>query len=419
MKWLSLTAVLAAAIISNNAFSQSKAGGYYVSMAGDTVKGVFSRYKEWIKNPQKVSFITQQGNEKLALTTGNCRMFAVEGRDMYETHQLQRLMNVPGPSLADDDTASKYDTVTAFMRIAYQNNRLKLLELADGLRLNLYIQPAGGQPEELTYKLIKTVLSFTDDITYRIQLGRYLASEPQYQTAKGQQMLKEVQYTTEGIAKLLEYMSGVKNQLSMSKKIAPRLQVMGGIALNRMDYVVEPSNAVSFENQSRSFNTHTSPVAGIGITLFQQRNFGRNFFHFSLLGYQFRHEARNSLPFSTSVQTTVQQGGVAELLMMGGRNLVHTKRLSWYVAPGLSANFMLNSRQTTEIIFIGGAITNSKTDRHGSFVFSLNAQTGLWLNSRVHIWGRYKFKADIDDFVNYRNQHSSILAGIGYTINRQ
>src|SRR5688572_20007254 len=75
-------------------FAQKKTvPGHYISLLGDTVKGEFSNYSEWSKNPSEVKFAAGTSVKPIRLTPQNCQKFVVEGHDEYLSYVGQRLVN--------------------------------------------------------------------------------------------------------------------------------------------------------------------------------------------------------------------------------------------------------------------------------------------------------------------------------------
>src|SRR6476660_8911382 len=122
-----------------NTFSQkNEFTGYYIKLTGDTVKGVFTNYRQWGNNPDRVSFIQTSTGTELQLTPTNCQSFLIDNNDHYVSYQGPRLTNPIDFNNAQNNTADAFETITTFLRQAAATEKLKLYVYKESSRINLF-----------------------------------------------------------------------------------------------------------------------------------------------------------------------------------------------------------------------------------------------------------------------------------------
>ncbi|MEO8947322.1 MAG: hypothetical protein ABI308_02865 [Mucilaginibacter sp.] len=124
--------------------------GYIINLHGDTVTGYID-YKEWISNPNRVSFKNTANTTPQMYTPTNVNGFGITGLDTYQTYKGKISLDKVDLShlLSHIDTTSVLDTV--FLRILNNGRFLTLLEYKDDIKVRYFIAKKGEQPDELIY----------------------------------------------------------------------------------------------------------------------------------------------------------------------------------------------------------------------------------------------------------------------------
>src|SRR5215203_1606525 len=92
--FLRLNLITACLFFCNLLSAQKKSvRGYYITPQSDTVKGMFTTYAQWNKNPSQVEFVVAGATISILLTPRNVQKFVVEGFDEYLSYAGQRLLN--------------------------------------------------------------------------------------------------------------------------------------------------------------------------------------------------------------------------------------------------------------------------------------------------------------------------------------
>src|SRR5205809_1866498 len=128
--------------IFTNAFAQKKdVEGYYVTMNGDTVKGVLVKYVRWNESPGTVRFRNSNGDET-AITPATAKMFMANGQYPYYAYKGVRHLN--------NKNAGEME-IHAFLEMIFESGDTRLFEFKDSLRANYFIQTNDQPLTELLY----------------------------------------------------------------------------------------------------------------------------------------------------------------------------------------------------------------------------------------------------------------------------
>lgn len=152
-----LTTLFYAILLCTPSFAQKKTvTGFYISVQGDTVKGVFPNYSQWSNNPSEVEFAAAASVEPTTLTPQNCRNFVIEGHDEYLSYAGQRLVN---PIYDNEVSKKRYsnlgdeqEEVVTFLRLVTRTPNCELYVFTDNKRPNFFYRLPGDSVVELKYK---------------------------------------------------------------------------------------------------------------------------------------------------------------------------------------------------------------------------------------------------------------------------
>ena len=67
--------------------------GYYIAKSGDSVRGFFTNYNQWIKNPTTVQFTPENSGSVIELSTSNTEKFGIDNYDYFVSATGERLIN--------------------------------------------------------------------------------------------------------------------------------------------------------------------------------------------------------------------------------------------------------------------------------------------------------------------------------------
>ncbi|NCT75444.1 MAG: hypothetical protein GXC78_12975 [Chitinophagaceae bacterium] len=263
------------------AFSQKNMlPGYIVLPSKDTVWGNID-YRNWEKNPAQIAFL-QPGSTERSYTVNDIDAFGVTGRDYYRKATVS----------VDDNTVNAWEVSvynkeliheqTVFLRILNEGKELTLYEFVN-FKPHYYIAKAGGQVEELIYKLSKTSELSSNVITYedfKVQLKSLLSANG---TLSYEQSLKidKLNYKEKDLVKFASQVNGGtssgKVNFANNKKIKPRLFAGGGVLLPNFGF-----NSADARLHSIKFKGKFSYIVTGGADFFAARNLQHLFLRLEL-----------------------------------------------------------------------------------------------------------------------------------------
>jgi hypothetical protein len=380
--------------------AQKRVPGYYISSKGDTISGSFTEFSEWNFNPSHVKF-EGNTNESHVLTVENCKSFAVNGYDQYESIQLSRMTNsIELNGNYEMEGAEAFENIKVFGRIIYNNNGLRLIEFKDKKRENYFYQKDNGAITELVFRVYLSDGKVVDDKRYLKQLQALFVSHLQ-KDKKLAQGLPRLQYTEED---LVSFVNQVHNEkvLKNARKYPSELVLIGGASFN--SFKVTPRN-VFLTQSTTSYNSVLSPIIGFGIINYSQRNFGKNIYAVQIKNYSFKNKGIADNKVSYEYKANVTMVGVNF-----GRKWINKPNLSWYTSFAPSAVFLLGNTETR----VSGEQKKVVKGRFLAHIVGL--QTGV-VFQRFGIWGLYNIgTVNTHTYVQVGTRHRSLQAGIDWKL---
>lgn len=397
--------LLAGLFFSGLGFSQ-KFSGYFISTKGDSVAVYFPNYRQWNENPKSIAAVTQAG-EAVVLSSDNASKIVISGYDTYISKNFERLLNQTEMkfdqfALPEQDSLER---LNAFLLLVTEANGYKLFQYKDAIRENFFIEDQGGNFSELKFKIsyANSSLNVIKDETFKRQLQvifiRQITENPQLIN-----QLQHLRYQENELKKFVTLAATGSTKIEKDKQRFPsELFVLGGLAYNT--FRIEPGlESVAYTNAR--FESRMAPVVGLGITIFQQRNLGRNYFRLWTKYYQY-----------SNIGTYKGYGGNEEKISFEakllntyfgmGRKWVQARNFYWHTDLAMAMIAFLNNK---EIRHAGGQETNGQ--RVG---LNFNVHTGIalkngfgfWLNSNI-------LPVNVSKYMLFGTMHRSLQTGVSY-----
>lgn len=246
--------------------------GYIVTLKGDTSKG-FVDYKEWNKNPQRISFKTSETAGAQQLSTADVNAFGITGFDDYQKHVLPISMS----AVKTIDLPSALDTsfvvAPVFLRIVAAGKKVTLYQYIDDLKERFFIAERSNTPVELKRNLYRDAVngSVAREVnTYRLQLQRLSTI---YQPGN-QALLYKIQgavYQQGELEKIVIAINGVDGFTTKVNHDRGGMRFFAGIAANATRTKVTGQSSFSTVDP----NTSILPQISFGADFFINKNIGK------------------------------------------------------------------------------------------------------------------------------------------------
>ncbi|MEZ5039988.1 MAG: hypothetical protein R2828_08850 [Saprospiraceae bacterium] len=191
--------------------------GHVVTKKGETIQGEIN-YKEWVVNPRKISFRTEEGVQ--VYTPNDLKTFKIDAKnEIYESaivlvnRESLEWEEMPQFQLYSDvDMTIEMHIDTVFL-LTLAKGKMNLYQLIDeNKRLHFYFQKTGGQKEPLIYRAVKIMrpgLLGSTDFTIDPNLPRSIF----FEDYKGQ--LKLAMYECEGLTNAIDKLTYSRSILDM------------------------------------------------------------------------------------------------------------------------------------------------------------------------------------------------------------
>jgi len=392
-----------------NTFSQkNEFTGYYIKLTGDTVKGVFTNYRQWGNNPDRVGFIPTSTGTELQLTPTSCQSFLIDNNDTYVSYKGPRLTNPIDFNNAQNNTADAFETITTFLRQAAATEKLKLYVYKESSRINLFYKENNNTIIELQQKGAVVNNSFWESMTYKQQLKELFPSE------KDKEKINQLNYTEESIGSFVNKQNKVEPNLKKPNSNFDGLLIMAGASLNSLKFSGDKSVVYS----SKDYPTNITPVIAVGYKFSINRNFGKLFLFPQLIISSFKHTAttfyNSTTPYPAQVNT-FQSSPTISFGLHFGYNIVNKQGLKLFIAPGAGITILSKNKQTDKTQF---SITEERTivTPQPNTTYLLDVQGGLIVVEKFIIWGSYNLPATITSYSSNKGNLSSVRFGLGYKL---
>src|SRR6185437_5859689 len=164
-----------------SSFAQSNfKPGYVITLKGDTLRG-FIDYKEWDKNPVKISFKNNSGDNRTEIfTTENARQFVVSGAECFKRFTVHVSQDQVELASVKQGADTSFITAKVFLRLLSAGKNISLFSYTDKIKTRYYIlDGVEERPQELVYRVYYSAGNSTmlqTENRFRSQL-EYLSSK--------------------------------------------------------------------------------------------------------------------------------------------------------------------------------------------------------------------------------------------------
>src|SRR5829696_1786557 len=287
---IKLTGFAFAMFIWTNLSAQKKAvTGFYITLQGDTVRGIFPSYAQWNRNPAEVEFTSTTSLKSILLTPLMCRKFVVEGYDEYLSYSGQRLTNpidddeIMG-NYTNSSNSDEYGNIVTFLRLVSRTNGGELYFYKDGKRSNFYFRLNDKPLAELRYKKYYDKGQIREIAEYKQQLNNLFAET--IEQRKLSSSLERLPYTEDELSVFLEALfPQEKAPVRRGKNPANGWIVSAGVIRN----TIQVTEDKTFLSVSRKQEASLSPLLSVGYYHLFNRNFGRFFIFPQVTFFRFKN----------------------------------------------------------------------------------------------------------------------------------
>jgi hypothetical protein len=388
--------------------AQKQVRGYAVMLTGDTLQGFFINYKDWEKNPGKVSFTTSKDSRLTTLTPFNTAGFKAEGYNSYEAFSVHYLKssNEFVSSMVDNHFDDRQDSLTAFLEVVFHSPDYKLLMLQLSKRI-YFVQAGNAPPKELVKIVADQGTHFSEVDRFKDDLRTLFKDRlPQ---DKLEALLRNVHYTEKSLVGFFEKATGLRKQ-ARKQTIPNELFVAGGLAVNSFKITGGTPNL----EESAHYKTSGAPFFRVGLFLYSPRKFGKLFMSPVVNVYTYKNTAVTYPQNNYTVTTSYQSKLVVNPSLLLGANLVNTEKLRLFLSGG-PGMLLLVKNQKVQRREVYATPTNYVTDLRGSLM-TVNTQMGVSINNKLTFFASYILPVTITNNVYYEGRHSSLQTGIGYKL---
>ena len=324
-----LNAVAIALLFCFVTLAQKKAlPGYYITVQGDTMKGIFPSYAQWNKSPGKVEFIVAGTTKSIELTPENSRKFVVDGYDEYISYTGLRLLNpIDNTTMINDRVTmgpnDSSETVVIFLRLVTRTTGGDLYVLNDAKRMNLFYQLPGQMPEELKFKKTFNQNQIKEIDIYRQQLNDLFGNLIIQKNMTPS--LEKLDYTEKDLMTFFLSLFPTAGPARNEHRAASKWVVSIGGALNMFKVQADKS----FTAVPKTYSSSFSPVASIGFMAALDRNFGKYFLYPNISLFRYKNTGEeNTGTFNSSY--TYQADLIGIIALNGGINLTNEENFQFF-----------------------------------------------------------------------------------------
>lgn len=402
-------------ISSSQLSAQRKAfSGFYISSVGDTIKGFFSDYKQWHKNPTRVAFIESATSKRVILTPKNCVKFIINDNDEYLAYSgprledpLQDLQIVNNKELSTNDY--QYGDIVAFLRLLSKSKEAELYIFSDKRRMNLFYKLPGQPITELKYKKIYKDNQIYDVEDYKQQLLNVFAM--QITDKDLTRSLERLAYKEKDMMDFFDnlYQTGKPN--IRHKDTASRWVLLGGVSINsgkvKYDYATDKNQ----EYHSSSI----SPLISIGYVVPLQRNFNKYFLfpEIKIFKYSSITGELNTAAFKNTI--TFKSDWVATLELNAGVNLINQEKLKMHISGGGGIKYLANNKKISESFALPETSPYSSSELGLPKIGVMcNLSAGGTFQERIVVIVSYIFRTPLEDNAGSTPRFGGIQLRAGY-----
>ncbi len=380
--------------------------GYYISLAGDSVKGAFPDYHKWVHSPKSVAFVKETG-EKLLLTPDSCLALLVPGEESYLSYKGQRMTNPVNESSALHELvgyATTTEGITAFIKEIGTANEISFYIYKDAKRANLYYK-SGDEIVELKYKAYYQNGAVHEESTYKDQLFALFGGNE-----KLLQQITEMSYSEESLRTLV-YKLNPREKKRTVKKVDPLKGMVlgGGVGINTLRVSGDKLVAATAIEYRRSM----TPVIKVGYISPVGRSFGKYFIFPQLTLYSYTNKGE-TIQRGLTTWSRYKASSVAAASVNFGITLMNRANTRVFLAPGVGLMAIMGNRIIEEAqISVSPEARSYRTTKGKDLTFGLNMQAGMAIKNRGLLWIGYSAPTTVTNQIYYTAKHASIQVGGG------
>ncbi len=255
--------------------------GYIVTLKGDTLKG-FINQKEWIYNPEDVTFKSDNNSTTQLFTPSSITAFGVTGSEYYKSYNGKISIdksndNELGAVLKMIDTTTVVKST--FLMILYSGKNLSLLRYKDQIKTRYFIAEKNNNIQELAYHV------YIDDSNGSNKIAYYTKYKQQLQLLRTAyqpgsiSLINDIQntnYEQQSLIKIISKLDGGTNTLNLNSGSKSHVRFFAGVGAGLI--TTEVKNFININSSS----SHTSPMINIGFDLAFNKNQGKFLFRTEL-----------------------------------------------------------------------------------------------------------------------------------------
>jgi len=339
--------------------------GSITKSTGEVVNG-FIDYKEWSKNPSKISFKTSQEQTATSFSVDDLLGFEVTGKDKYVRARIKKdMMPVKNLDLAVIPKDS-FEIETAFVRELFRNDEIGLYIYRD-FKDHFYVSATKDEFVELIYRM-------SNGEEYNIFRNQLLIYFPEWRTdAKDKRKLERLKYKESDLKGFFYTATGT--EIASVEKIKPVFFAGTGVAISKLtmsgDFVVGLMD----------YETSFSPVLYVGVDWISKRNRGafvvRPQLSFYNLNYQGTYIRNHPAGYQEEVKHDLRMNNFS-VSLAGLYNFWNKPKQKVYAGIELLGNFSnYQANDITRKNLTTGNITKDENYlEFESSWFSVNAMAG-------------------------------------------
>ena len=236
--------------------------GSVTKSGGDVVNG-FVDFKEWSKNPSSINFKKSLDETATSYTVNDLLAFEITGKEKYIRALIKKDMMPVKISELKVLPAVKLETVTAFVRELFRNDRIGLYIYRD-FKDHFYVSEKSGEFVELVYGVSQSDGDIFESNIFRDQLLTFF---PELRTdAEITTKLERLKYKE---ADLVGFFNTATNTKAKPKeKIKPVIFAGTGVVVSPFEITGDHDVAML------DYKTSISPVLYAGVDIMTKRNHG-------------------------------------------------------------------------------------------------------------------------------------------------
>lgn len=389
--------------------------GFYVNLQGNQVKGVFTNYTGWQKNPSLVEF-TPNGGTPLVLTPENCSSFAIEGYDKYVAYAGNRLLN---PILEQEVVSSKnilsaadqYGEIRTFLREIVSSPQVNIYAFNDNARTNFFYKLQNQAPVELKYKRFFVQNRIVDSAVYREQINNLFGAEIRSRALSNE--LGSLPYKEESLVAFFERLFAVQKIEHKTKTPSLGWVVSAGASYNMLSV----SGDATLDATGKSYDGSVSPLLSLGYLHPIGGTFSKYFLYPHLKLYSYKNEGESFDQRFRKI-STFKADVVANFALNVGMYLVNKESVRFFVSAGAGAMILVNNNQKdVRYLLIDGSTFLESETKLSTLSYSFNVTPGIILKNKIVLTATYSPPMPVAFYSFDKPHHSNAQVTVGYKFN--